>query len=179
MKPLLIILTLSCLFPIRADDTTSTETEFAKFQSQTKTVIIKGYSDIGSFTGKDGSKINIKSFESSAKGLKNYAIQISTDAGGTGGFSVFIDWDEISSLLAGIDSLLQVNKTSTKLDYFAASYTTRGGLRFTTRNDYPNAGKEIWINIGADNVWTVFNPEELIKIKALIQKAQATLQSIQ
>jgi len=178
MKYLLVIVIITVLSPIRADDTASPHLSSSKFDkslTETQTVVLNAYSIIGSVTRKDSNKFEVDACEVSGKGMNHYAIQICGQ---------MVDSDEIVPLLAAIDSLLKMDKTITKLDYFYANYTTRSGLCFT-RNSSPDFTNEVAIvisnhsdgSVGAS--YGVFTADEMVQLKALIQKAQAVLQSIQ
>ena len=176
MKPLLIIFTIACSLPIRADNAIP-PTEFERASAETQTVVIRAESIIGSLESKHGDKIEVRACEVSAKGPKHYAVQIN---------GISIDSDEVVPLLNAVESLLKVDKTATKLDDFNASYTTRGGFHFQRyyQASHPN---EFTLDIdwfdpnNSANGTHVGNltSHEIIELKVLIQKAQDKLQSIQ
>jgi hypothetical protein len=168
-----LVMTLACSSPVRADDTMSFRQPLSKyvtFVNQTRgALLIEAHSDIGTFTGKSGNTVDIRALECSADTVKFDAVQI---------MGIVVDLDEIPSVLAGIDSLLRVNKTNTKLDYFGASFASEGGLRFVKGdNASSDAGK---IRIGpVDGEVGTFTPDEMLQIRALIVKAQNVLKSVQ
>jgi hypothetical protein len=94
-------------------------------------LLVKGYTDIGTLTGEDGSTLRVTAVEitDQARGarLTGIAMQISGRNRNQGATS-FIDSEDVKSLLDAIDSLEKVDHSVTKLADFESSYRTRGDL---------------------------------------------------
>jgi len=93
------------------------KTKLEKFQSQTGTVKIKGYTKIGNLRG--GGVFSLSALEISHLGneQKQSGVVIKIVKHGRNASS-FIDYDEIDSLLKGIDYMLEATASVTKLDNF-------------------------------------------------------------
>lgn len=112
-------------------------TKLEKFQARTGAVIIKGFSRVGRMNGTGGA-VSVLSMEfiDAQSGRKEQGIVIATQ--GSDRYDrenrSFIDYDEIDSLLKGIDYISKVEPTVTKLPSYEASYRTRGDFSVTTFN---------------------------------------------
>jgi len=109
------------------------QTKIETFQARTGTVLIKNYSTIGTVSGLGGS-VTVTSFEfvdpQSAK--REYGIGVEATESGRLERSArsYVDYDEIDSLLKGIDYVSKIDVTQTKLSNFEAHYRTKGGSRY-------------------------------------------------
>ncbi len=89
----------------------------------------------------------------------------------------FVDADEISELLRGIDALLAVKSNPTSFADFEATYETRGAVKITAYSYHGkiNYAIEAGRTISAQRVG--LGAEELGEFRAMVAKAQATLAS--
>ena len=112
-------------------------TKLEAFKAKTGIVIVKGYTNIGTLSSKYGGGITVESKDfayPSNKTLHSSGITITVkEAGGRSAREdvAFIDFDEIDSLIAGIDYISKATKEVTYLDAFEASYKTKGDLDIT------------------------------------------------
>lgn len=111
-------------------------TKLEAFAARIGVVIIKGSSSMGSITGRLGASVSVESkeFLDAGTGRREFGIVIDVKKGGDVPSlrRSYIDYDEINSLVSGIDYLLKLQSSITKLDSFQASYQTKGAFKITT-----------------------------------------------
>lgn len=102
--------------------------------------VIKGYSDIGSLEGRNGTlELESHEFTDVATNRKEYGLRIivrtapRTERAETEE-SAYVDYDEIEPLLKGLDRIGKTDRSSTQLSNFEARYRTRGDFEVTLRN---------------------------------------------
>ena len=90
----------------------------------------------------------------------------------------FIDYDEIDSLLQGIDTMSRVDETATKLVGFEARYRTLGDLEIAVFRQ-TRSGNAVTLSTGiCERVQGALSLDELAKVKAMIQEAKSRLDEI-
>ena len=112
----LIVICCSLASVSRAQDTTNApKTEIENFELQTGTVIVKGLGEIGSVTTSAG-VISVRSKESidENSGLKEYGISVALASNQLHGFLV-VDYDELDSLIRGLDFLGKITYSVTAM----------------------------------------------------------------
>jgi hypothetical protein len=180
MKAYILCFALLSAFPALAQTQqkqTETQTKIEIFQARTGVVLIKNYSVIGSITGLGGT-ITVTAFEftDAQTGKKEYGIGI--EAKESGRLSrenrSYVDYDEISSLIAGIDYTSRVDGKQSKLKNFEAHYKTRGELDVTVFSG--QAGIESAVSVGRISSVSVFlQLEGLQKFRQIVVDAKAAL----
>jgi hypothetical protein len=110
-------------------------TKLEALMAKTGAVIVRGSSTIGSVTGRNGASISVESkeFLDASTGKREYGIVIDVKKGGdvaSESFS-YIDYDEIDSLIKGMDYISKLQNSITKLDNFQANYQTNGAFKIT------------------------------------------------
>ena len=158
----------------------SPKTKIETFAGQTGAVIIEGFSKIGTIRGQYGSvEVQAKEFTNATSGKKERGITFEvTEAGRIERESrSFIDFDEIASLLAGIDYIAKIDKSATKLDAFEAEYRTKGELEITTFSSA--TGVDAAIRSGRIGGATAFlTLDQLQSLRALVIEAKTKLESL-
>jgi len=154
-------------------------TKLEAFDTKAGTVIVEGFSTIGSVKGRYGSTVEItsKEFTDASTGAKEYGITVALKEPGREHIS-YVDFDEIDPLIKGIDYLAKVDKSATKLDSFQADYRTKSDLDLST---YLEDGGKVQASIksGSFSAPIVFlTLDDLAQIKSLILKAKAKLDAI-
>jgi hypothetical protein len=87
----------------------------------------------------------------------------------------YVDADEVPSLLAGIDALLQVTTNPTAFAMFEVRYATRGELEFTVFNN-PRGEIVYAIQAGrAVRAQRVLSTSDMSRLRGLLDAAQARL----
>jgi hypothetical protein len=110
------------------------QTQLEKLMQSRATVLVKGYTDIGTLQGEDGASLRVTAVDIQAtshnRRESGLAVQI---VGRSGNRSVmsFVDGDEIKSLLDALDTIAKVDHSVTRLADFESSYRTRGDLEIS------------------------------------------------
>lgn len=112
-------------------------TQLEAFAAETGAVIIKGFSDAGEVAGIGSVEVDCQEFINASSGRKTFGIAIKvTGSERLGGVdSSFIDYDEIPSLLTGIDYISKIQPSVTSLKNFEATYSTKGDFAITVFNN--------------------------------------------
>lgn len=135
------ILTFAVVCPAQRNQPTTTDifeplTKLEKFEARTGTVIVKNYTDVGSVTGFGGvvSAISYE-FVDAQSGRKEFGlgIEIRDSRPSEREERLYLDYDEIDSLVKALDYMIKIDKSET-LENFEAQYKTRGGLAVNTFN---------------------------------------------
>jgi hypothetical protein len=157
------------------------KTKLEAFEAQTGAVIVRGSSVIGTVRGQYGTSIVVESkeFTNAATGKKEYGITIQMWAGAVVGITniSYIDYDEIESLLRGIEYIARIDKTATKFDRLQAVYHTRGDFEVLT---YRTEGEVmVAISSGRSASATVYlRLPELPELRDCLAKAKAAIDAI-
>jgi hypothetical protein len=158
---------------------TESQTKIEIFQARTGAVLIKNYSDIGSLNGLGGT-VTVTSYEftDAQTGKKEYGIGIEAKESGRleRESRSFVDYDEISSLVAGIDYISKVDGSQSKLKNFEAHYKTKGELDITV---FSGRGRtEVAVSVGRISAVSVFlQLDALQKFRQLVVDAKIALDS--
>jgi hypothetical protein len=157
------------------------KTKLEAFAAQDGVVIVRGFSKVGEVRGQYGSTVTIESkeFTNAATGQREYGIAVAVKADGRleRGHTSYVDFDEIPALLAGVESIGNVDKSSTALDQFQADYRTKGDLVIGTFST--ESGTMVAVSSGIICKTTAYLPSvDLGRIRDLIQSAYATLDKL-
>jgi hypothetical protein len=182
LRLLFALCTASCANAQQDPSPIQPKTKLEAFQAQDGVVIVRGFSQIGEVRGQYGSTVTLEVKEftnaASAKRELGMTIVVKETLRLERENTSYIDYDEIPSLLAGIDYIAKVTKTATKLDNFQADYRTKGDLRVSTFND--NHGETLAAvasgRIGSTSAY--FKLSELAKFRQLVADAKSKLDGI-
>ena len=164
------------------DDVPQAKTKLEQFSAKTGVVLVRGFQKIGSAQGLYNTSVNIESkeFTNVSDGTKQYGITIEVfkeDGRYDKKHTSYIDFDEIDSLVKGIEYISKIKPDVTKLENFQADYTTKGDLKIST---FSSEGKILAAvtsgNIGG--VGSYFNIEDLAVVKNLLIKAKQKIEEI-
>ncbi len=90
----------------------------------------------------------------------------------------FVDYEEIDSLISGIDALAHANETMTKLAGFEARYRTLGDLEIGVFRQ-TRSGAAVTLSAGiCDELTLSLTLDDLAKLRAMILEAKARLDEI-
>ena len=156
------------------------KTKLEAFAAETGAVIIKGYTDIGKVAGMGAVEVDCREFTNAQSGLKSYGMVINVKEYGRleRENNSFIDFDEIPSLISGIDYISKINKDVTKLQNFEATYTTKGDFAITVFN---NAKGEISIAVKSGRIGRAsayLTMQQIDQLRSLIVSAKEKIESI-
>jgi hypothetical protein len=91
-------------------------------------------------------------------------------------FKVYVDYDEIPSLLSVLDYFAKINHTDTGLDEYQAVFRTRGGFELSVRSIYIGEGIRVSGIDNWDNACSIYlSPTDLPALKDLIRTAKQKL----
>ena len=158
------------------------KTKLEAFQARTGVVIIRGFSEIGTVQGLYNTSIEVESkeFTDASNGRKEYGITIqvkdysrSLERENTS----YIDYDEIDSLIKGLDYISKIDGSVTQLNNFQADYRTKGDLTFATFN----SRGEIMFAVQSGRIGTAtayFKLGNIADIRKLLIAAKAKIDTI-
>ena len=181
MRPLsffLIVLCGSLALAARAQDTTNVlKTEIENFEEQTGTVIVKGYGQGGSLTTAAGIiSVRLKESIDVGHGSKLYGMAIELATGQRRDFLI-VDYDEMDSLVNGLDYLSKITYDATALQSFDASFTTRSGLRIVAYSAVRQGGIRTYLQFGDAPRISLAN-DQIVQFENLIAQAKASLDAL-
>jgi hypothetical protein len=152
-------------------------------EAQTGTVIVKGFSQVGTMPLGNGTiAVRCKQTADVGHDQKLDGIMVVLhDDGAAGALAVrralVVDYDELDSLIGGLDYLGKITYDATPLDGFDASYTTRSGLRFSAHSERRQGGIQMFIQFG-DAPKIPLTSEQLTRLRDLIAQAKSSLDAI-
>jgi hypothetical protein len=155
------------------------ETKLESLMSETGTVIVKGYTRVGSMSGSRGAA-NFTAWEvtdaGSGRREQGVGVEISDSTQNRPDFEerAYIDYDELRPLLKGIDLIMKLDDKSTKLSRFEAQYQTRGGLVLVTFNT-PSGYAAAISTGGGRRPRFVLRPTGLAEFRNLLESAKEVL----
>jgi len=156
------------------------KTQLEAFGMQTGAVIVKGFSTLGAVS--EMGKISVDCLESTNVSTKIRLLGIVIEVKESGSLertdSSFIDYDEIDSLLKGIDYISKVTSKNTKLQNFEAIYKTKGDFVVVLFSD-SQGGTRVAVKSGYIGSVTAFiSTDKLAELRTLIVQAKEKLDSI-
>lgn len=159
----------------------SPSTKIEAFSARTGIVLIRGYSEMGAINGMGKVSVDAREFRD-ASNPKNQELGITIEVKETGRLErenrSFIDYDEISSLVKGIEYIGKIDKNVTAMNSFEAMYKTKGDFSITT---FSNSSGEVSAAISSGRIGKTtayLSLDELNKLKDLIVGAKQNLESI-
>jgi hypothetical protein len=156
------------------------QTKLEAFQRQVGSVVVKGFLKMGSVGEMGAVSVECMEFVNATTGKKQTGIVIEVEGAGRTSSSdrSFIDYDEIDSLLKGIDYISRVKQDVTSLGSFKATYKTRGDLTVTSFSS--NEGKiEAAVTSGHFRGATAYIPlVKLSQLSDLVLKAKQRLDKL-
>ena len=167
------------------DQVPSPKTKLEEFSARTGVVIIRGFEGIGSIQGLYSTSINVeaKEFVNVSTGTREYGITIEVkkeDGKYDKKNTSYIDYDEIESLISGIDYIAKVDKSSTKFSNFQADYNTKGDFKISTFSS-PSSLDKIMVAVSSGHfggVTAYFKISSLAEIKIIIEKAKTRIDTL-
>jgi hypothetical protein len=156
------------------------KTKLEAFVAQTGTVVVQGFAEIGTVRGQLGTSIAIvsKEFTNASTGKKEYGvtIQVKETLRLERDNTSYIDYDEIDSLLKGIDYIAKIDGSVTKLGNFQADYRTKGDFSVSTYSSGRTGSVEAAATSGRIGVTRTFlKLTDLQSLRDLVAKAKAAI----
>jgi hypothetical protein len=160
--------------------TNAPKTKLEAFEAQTGIVIVKGEADIGLIAAKTGT-VSVRAREStdSGTGHKEYGIEIKVSSGDQIQDTTVVDYDELDSILGGIDYLSKIDWTVTALPSFDAVYATRGDFHFAVYGSKRTGTVQAAVSSNhLIKSRALLTMDQLAQLRVLILQAKTTLDSI-
>lgn len=156
-------------------------TKLEELLEKTGAVVVKGTTAVGSVAGLRGTAY-FTSWEilDARAGRREYGISIEIREAAAGerererGDVAYVDYDELDPLINGLDYLLKLDNTATKLSTFEAQYRTNGHLsifRFNTPGGYGTAISAA----GRRGSRLILRPTGLVEFRDMIRSAKAVI----
>jgi hypothetical protein len=157
------------------------KTKLEGFDATTGSVIIRGFSKIGTLRGQFGTSadIEVKEFTNAGTSKKEYGltVQVKETSRLERENTSFIDYDEIDSLLKGIDYIGKIDSSATKFANFQADYRTKGDLEVSTFST--DSGVMLAIKSGRISATSAYlKLADLPTFRDLITKAKAAIDAV-
>ena len=155
-------------------------TRLEAFETNTGTILIKGFGSIGSLAA-GGKTITVSCREDidASSGSREYGVAVGIR--GQVGLEerVILDYEELDPILNAIDYLNRVDWTITSLTSFDAAFTTRSGFRISAFGWNRTGLIEFGIRgLRADEPPILFTRDDLAKFRGLIDEAKRKLDSV-
>ena len=155
------------------------QTKLESLMSQTGVVVVKGYTRVGSMNGSRGTaQFTAWEVINARTGRKEQGVTVEiAEAVGTRPDTeerAYIDYDELTPLLKGIDYIMRLDDKATKLSRYEAQYQTRGGLVLMTFNT-PDGYRTAISTWGGRRPRFVLRQTGLAEFKNLLESAKEVL----
>ncbi len=167
-----------------AQTTNPPTTYIENFELQTGTILIKGFSPVGSVSLGDSTvSVRVKATADVWHTQKVYGIQmVLTRAGSQSGGAasrevMVVDYDELDALASALEYLGKITYEVTPLTGFDASFTTRSGIRFSAHSERRQGGIQQSVRFG-DGQKVLLTTEQLNQLRNLVTQAKSTLDAI-
>jgi hypothetical protein len=176
----LIAVCCSLAFLARAQDaaTNVPKTEIENFELQTGTVIVRGYGEIGSVTtGAGVISVRCKESANAMTGRKEYGIAVVFEPDPSHEQFLIVDYDEMDSLLRGLDFLGKITYDVTTLPAFNATFTTRSGLQITAQSGRRQGGIQTFLEFG-DAPRILLTSDQFAQFENVIAQTKTSLDAL-
>lgn len=157
-------------------DTQKISTKLEAFQAKTGVVIIRGYTKVGRV---DSISVDARDFRDASNPkvrMTGIGIAIKKYNGDSTQYNesrVFIDGDEIDSLIAGIDYISKATKEVSSLESFEVEYRTKGDFRVTVYSKSDNGELSAVVSLGSNEKTKVWlEVPKLLELRQLIMDAK-------
>jgi len=154
-------------------------TKLEAFEEKYATVLVKGFTRITTVEIRgiriDALELRDPRNSTRARGVVIALREAETAGERSGDNRVYIDYEEIDSVISGLDAVAGVNETLTKLASFEARYRTLGDLEIAVFRQ-TQRGMAASLSTGVCNrTITYLTLDELAKVKAMILEAKEKL----
>lgn len=105
-------------------------TKLEAFETNTDTVIIKATAPVGTVQAHGGTvSVRCREITDAGTGRRESGVLVDIASAGPGEDTILVDYDELDSLLDGLEYVGKLDWSVTPLPSFSATYTTKGGFR--------------------------------------------------
>lgn len=170
--------------PVRAQETNTClpfpATKLEAFETNTDTVIIKATAPIGTVQASGGAVlVRCREITDVGTGRRESGVIIDLTSAGQLEDTMLIDYDELDSLLDGMEYLGKLDWSVTSLPDFSAGYTTKGGFRATAFGSRRTGNIEFGVRSTRAN-WRplLLSRDQLGQLRSLVQQGKTKLDSL-
>ena len=155
-------------------------TKLEAFETNTGTVIIKATAPIGTVPAHGGEVgVRCREITDAGTGRRESGIVIDLNFGGELADTMLIDYDELDSLLDGLEYLGTLDWSITPLPSFDAVYTTKGGFRTAAFGSRRTGNIEFAVrSVRMRMAPLVLSRDQLGQVRSLVQQGKAKLDSL-
>ena len=155
-------------------------TKLEAFETNTDTVIIKATAPIGTVPAHGGEvSVRCREITDAGTGHRESGIVMDIELGGAMEAGLLIDYDELDSLLDGMEYLGKLDWSVTSLPDFQAVYTTKGGFRAGARGSRRTGNIEFDVrNTRVNSPRLPLSRDQLGQLRRLVEQAKTKLDSL-
>jgi hypothetical protein len=155
-------------------------TKLEAFETNVDTVIIKATAPIGTVPAQGGEVgIRCREINDAGTGRRESGIIVDLSFGPGLGDTMLIDYDELGSLLDGLEYLGTLDWSITPLPSFDAVYTTKGGFRAAAFGSRRTGNIEFAVRSARMRTAPlVLSRDQLGQVRSLVQQGKAKLDSL-
>ncbi|HTV41389.1 MAG TPA: hypothetical protein VMF08_12480 [Candidatus Sulfotelmatobacter sp.] len=180
MRSAPFILTILCaalpLFSRGQSVTNPPPTEIQNFEMQPDAVIVKGYGQIGTISTDIGTiSVRCKESDNATTSQRQYGIAIAIQANQSR-MLLDVDYDELDSLIHGLNFLSKITYDVTSMPAFDATITTRSGFRAGAHSERRQGAIQFFVQFG-DTVRIPLTPDQFSQFQTYVTQAKTSLDS--
>jgi len=170
--------------PARAQETNAClpvpATKLEAFETNTDTVIIKATAPIGTVPAQAGTiDVRCREITDAGTGHRESGVLVDIALGGSARDTLMIDYDELDSLLDGLEFIGKLDWSVTSLPSFDAVYTTKGGFRAAAFGSRRTGNIEFAVrSTRAALPPLLLSRDKMGQLRSLIEQAKAKLDSL-
>jgi hypothetical protein len=155
-------------------------TKLESFDTNLSVVIFKASTEVGALTADMGYvAVKCREITDTSTGRKEQGIALEITPRGQPKGTLFIDYDEISSLVSGIDYITKLDVSATPLMTFDAAYTTKGGFRIAALGTRQTGVIQFGVRDARfASIPVTFSRDEMSRLSSLINQAKGILDSV-
>jgi len=155
-------------------------TKLEAFETNTDTVIIRATAPIGEVQAHGGSlAVRCREITDAGNGHRESGLIIDLATTGPTEDMLLIDYDELDSLLDGLDYIGKLDWTVTPLPSFSALYTTKGGFRAAALGSRRTGSIEFGArSLRSNRPALVMSRDQLAQLRSLVEQGKAKLDSL-
>jgi hypothetical protein len=165
---------------VQAQVTNVPPTELETFEAQTGKVIVKGAGQIGTLAVDQWNIVVIsrESLEANT-GSKQYGMAVEAVAINQPVWKRVVDYDEMDSLVNGLDYLAKIDYKATSQPTFVASYVTRSGFRVGAFTSQRRGVIQYFLQDHSTNSARILiTPAQLSQFQSLVDQTRSNLNSL-
>jgi hypothetical protein len=155
-------------------------TKLEAFDTNTDTVIIKATAPIGTVPAHGGEvSVRCREITDAGTGRRECGIVVNIALGGLTEAGLLVDYEELDSLLDGLEYLGKLDWSVTPLPDFQAVYTTKGGFRADALGSRRTGNIEFDVrNTRVSAPRLPLSRDQLAQLRSLVEQAKSKLDSL-